>query len=62
MVKCEDCGANADDNGDTCIACNKTYCHKCIMMWFEKYNSIWMVCDGNICENCFLKQIQQKKM
>lgn len=56
MEICEDCKENAE-TGDTCIACNKTYCRKCIMAWLEKYNAIWMVCDGNICEKCYLIKV-----
>lgn len=52
---CVDCRGDAE-TGDVCIACDKMYCRKCIMAWLEKYNAIWMVCDGNICEKCYLKQ------
>lgn len=55
VEECEACRGDAEI-GDSCIACNKTYCRKCIMGWLEKYNQIWMVCDGNICEKCYLKQ------
>lgn len=55
MEKCTHCEEDAD-TGDTCIACGDSYCHTCIMTWYKKYKAIWMVCDANVCENCYLKQ------
>ena len=55
ILICTNCKGDAE-TGDVCISCDKTYCRKCIMAWLEKYNAIWMVCDGNICERCFLEQ------